>query len=205
MEYRLDVGLWNQVFAVPAALVDRHLKLAGKEQLQVILWLLRHPDRGFAPGELAQALGMPEEAALDCLDYWEDRGLLASAMGELRPVPQPEVPAAAPAQVPVQAPAQTPAEPAPQPEAKPLPPKKRMPRPDVEHLTARLEESEEVFSYIICAICPLAGDYEPGKPVCGFLFPSFSHRSASPDHVAVFQEDPSHPHGELERQILECV
>ena len=140
MEYRLDVGLWNQVFAVPAALVDRHLKLAGKEQLQVILWLLRHPDRGFAPGELAQALGMPEEAALDCLDYWEDRGLLASAMGELRPVPQPEVPAAAPAQ----APAQTPAEPAPQPEAKPLPPKKRMPRPDVEHLTARLEESEEV-------------------------------------------------------------
>ncbi len=150
MEYRLDVGLWNQVFAVPAALVDRHLKLAGKEQLQVILWLLRHPDRGFAPAELAQALGMPEEAALDCLDYWEDRGLLASAMGELRPVPQPEVPArppvpaAAPAQVPVQAPAQTPAEPAPQPEAKPLPPKKRMPRPDVEHLTARLEESEEV-------------------------------------------------------------
>ncbi len=69
----------------------------------------------------------------------------------------------------------------------------------------RLGESEEVFSYIICAICPLAGDYEPGKPVCGFLFPSFSHRSASPDHVAVFQEDPAHPHGELERQILECV
>ena len=72
MEYRLDVGLWNQVFAVPAALVDRHLKLAGKEQLQVILWLLRHPDRGFAPAELAQALGMPEEAALDCLDYYPD-------------------------------------------------------------------------------------------------------------------------------------
>lgn len=140
MEYRLDVGLWNQVFAVPAALVDRHLKLAGKEQLQAILWLLRHPDRSFAPAELAEALGMPEDAALDCLDYWEDRGLLASAMGELRPVPQPE----APPSVRPAAPAPAREEAPPPKEAKPLPAKKRMPRPDTEHLAARLEESEEV-------------------------------------------------------------
>ena len=38
MDYRLDIGMWNQVFAVPCALVDRHLKLAGKEQLQVLLY-----------------------------------------------------------------------------------------------------------------------------------------------------------------------
>ena len=31
-------------------------------------------------------------------------------------------------------------------------------------------ESEEVFEYIICTICPVSGDYEPGKPECGFLF-----------------------------------
>lgn len=140
MEYRLDVGLWNQVFAVPAALVDRHLKLVGKEQLQAILWLLRHPDQSFTPAELAEALGMPEDAALDCLDYWEDRGLLASAMGELRPVPQPEAPP--PSRPAAPAPAR---EEAPPPkEAKPLPPKKRMPRPDTGHLAARMEESEEV-------------------------------------------------------------
>lgn len=66
----------------------------------------------------------------------------------------------------------------------------------------RLGESEEVFTYLICAICPLAGDYEPGKPECGFLFPSFSGRSASPDHVAVFQADTAHPHRELESKIL---
>lgn len=66
----------------------------------------------------------------------------------------------------------------------------------------RLGESEEVFTYLICAICPLAGDYEPGSPECGFLFPSFSDRSASPEHVAVFQADPAHPHRELEGKIL---
>ena len=63
MEYRLDVGMWNQVFAVPCALVDQHLKLAGKEQLQVILWLLRYPGQGWylslphreSPGQKSEA------------------------------------------------------------------------------------------------------------------------------------------------------
>ena len=88
MAYRLDLGMWNQVFAVPCALVDRHLKLAGKEQLQVILFALRHAGESFGPGDLAAALGMTEDAALDALDYWTDRGLLALQGEELRPVPQ---------------------------------------------------------------------------------------------------------------------
>ncbi len=61
----------------------------------------------------------------------------------------------------------------------------------------RLWESEEVFEYMICAVCPLEGDYEPGKPEWGFLFPSFSDRSGSPDCIAVFNEDTKHPHREM--------
>lgn len=53
----------------------------------------------------------------------------------------------------------------------------------------RLWESEEVYDYMICAICPLAGEYEPGKPEWGFLFPAFTDRSADPDHVDIFQAD----------------
>ena len=37
----------------------------------------------------------------------------------------------------------------------------------------RQGESEEMFEYLICAICPVSGDYEPGEPECGFLFPAF--------------------------------
>lgn len=51
----------------------------------------------------------------------------------------------------------------------------------------RLGESEEMFEYLICAICPLEGDYEPGKPKCGFLFPSFLDRSAAQNYVDIFQ------------------
>ena len=61
----------------------------------------------------------------------------------------------------------------------------------------RVGESEEVFEYIICAICPLEGDYEPGKPECGFLFPAFADRSADVDHIDVFQSDTGHPPLEL--------
>lgn len=61
----------------------------------------------------------------------------------------------------------------------------------------RLWESVEVFEYLICVICPVTGDYEPGKPECGFIFPAFSDRSADPDHVDVFMANPEKPHMEF--------
>ena len=71
MEYRLHMGPWNSVFAVPTALVDRYLKLAGKEQLQVLLWMLRHGGEAFSPEALAQELALDQDAVLDALDYWQ--------------------------------------------------------------------------------------------------------------------------------------
>ena len=47
-------------------------------------------------------------------------------------------------------------------------------------------ESEEVYKYLICSICPLTGEYEPGEPEMGFLFPAFSDRSADLDHVDLY-------------------
>lgn len=51
-----------------------------------------------------------------------------------------------------------------------------------------LWDSEEVYTYMICAICPLSGEYEPGEPICGFLFPAFTDRSSDVNHIAVFKE-----------------
>lgn len=47
-------------------------------------------------------------------------------------------------------------------------------------------ESEEVYKYLICAVCPLAGEYEPEEPEMGFLFPGFSDRSADLDHIDIY-------------------
>ncbi len=136
MDYRLDIGMWNQVFAVPCALVDRHLKLAGKEQLQVLLYALRHAGEGFTPEGLAGDLGMTADEALDGLEYWCDRGLMSQSGNTLLPVPPAgDVPAAPqPPAAQEEAPAEKPG----------LPPRKRLLRPDGEHLTARLGESESI-------------------------------------------------------------
>ena len=136
MEYTLHMGPWSSVFAVPTALVDRYIKLAGKEQLQVLLWMLRHGGEAVQPDLLAQALGMSLDSALDALDYWVQEGLLAGQEGELSPARR------------VQA-AQPEDGPAPLPEAgggtaASLPPKRRLLKPDTQHLAARMGESEGI-------------------------------------------------------------
>ena len=50
----------------------------------------------------------------------------------------------------------------------------------------RLGESEEMFPYLICAICPLVGEYEPGSPTSGFLFPAFTGRSGDLNHINIY-------------------
>ena len=52
-----------------------------------------------------------------------------------------------------------------------------------------LWESEEVYQFLICAVCPVSGDYEPGKPECGFLFPAFKDRSSDIHSIDIFQAD----------------
>ena len=85
MEYTLQMGLWNSVFAVPTALVDRYLKLAGKEQLQVLLWMLRHGGESVSPELLAEELGLDQDSVLDGLEYWVQEGLLTGKSGEFSP------------------------------------------------------------------------------------------------------------------------
>lgn len=53
----------------------------------------------------------------------------------------------------------------------------------------RLGESEEMFEYLICAVCPLKGEYEPGRPEWGFLFPAFTEQCADLNHVQFYQAD----------------
>lgn len=147
MDYTLQIGLWNSVFAVPTALVDRYLKLAGKEQLQVLLWMLRHPGEAATPQALAEYLGTDADTILDALDYWVQEGLLSCRAGELSPAPQAEpiqpATATVSAPAPVTAPAPA-AEPAATSQASTLPPKKRAVKPDTQHVLTRMAESEEI-------------------------------------------------------------
>ncbi len=53
----------------------------------------------------------------------------------------------------------------------------------------RLWDSEEIYRFLICAVCPVHGDYEAGAPECGFLFPAFRARSSDIHAIEIYQAD----------------
>ncbi len=85
MKYEMELGAWNQVFAVPAAVVDRHLKMAGSAQLKVLLWLLRRAGQENDPEAIGAALGLSRADVCDAMQYWIEAGLIRENNGELTP------------------------------------------------------------------------------------------------------------------------
>lgn len=146
MEYTLNLGTWNSIFAVPCIIVDQHLKLAGAAQLKVILWALRHAGESFGVEDIAAALSMHEADVRDSLQYWVQTGVIAMQDTELLPTPLVEA-----------APVQT-AEPLPEPKPSAAlvavapginqaPHRRSLSRPekpDMKYLTERMQQDESI-------------------------------------------------------------
>lgn len=65
-----------------------------------------------------------------------------------------------------------------------------------------LEGSEEQYAFLVCAVSPLAAEYEPGRPEFGFLFPAFSERSSDPAAIYVFHENPENRQEEFLKKLV---
>ncbi|MBQ4089855.1 MAG: DUF4317 domain-containing protein [Clostridia bacterium] len=83
------------------------------------------------------------------------------------------------------------------------------------------DASEEQFSYIVCAICPVKPtkpalsyyapenafhsreeDWIVGAPECGFMFPSFEERSSNIYKVVYYNRDVNQPHEEMTSDLF---
>ncbi|WP_244835125.1 DUF4317 domain-containing protein [Clostridium sp. BJN0001] len=88
---------------------------------------------------------------------------------------------------------------------------------------SNLDESEEVYEYILCAVCPvelskpglgylqdenrigsLMRDWVVSKPDIGFVFPAFTDRSSNFDSVIYYTKNPKDPHEEFMEGALSC-
>lgn len=86
-----------------------------------------------------------------------------------------------------------------------------------------LDESEEVYEYLLCAICPVAlskpglgylegeqrigpriRDWVVGAPDTGFLFPSFNDRSTDIHSALFYTKNTKEPHSEFMANGLGC-
>ena len=58
MNYKLNLGSWGSVFAVPADVVDKYIKIAGGSSIKVLLYFLRHSGEQVTDEIMANALSM---------------------------------------------------------------------------------------------------------------------------------------------------
>ncbi len=93
-EYQWNASLLRHVFILPQDVADKHLRLAGAEQLKVLLWLARH-DGVYDEEACSRAVGVAATECRDALRYWLDAGVL---VGEetVAPPPTPTAPVAKP-------------------------------------------------------------------------------------------------------------
>lgn len=85
----------------------------------------------------------------------------------------------------------------------------------------KLDESEDVFEYILCAICPVElskpalgykaaekdigeRDWVVGMPESGFIYPSFMDRGSTIDSVLTYTKNAKKVHRELWKNVLGC-
>lgn len=87
----------------------------------------------------------------------------------------------------------------------------------------KLDESEEVYEYLLCAICPVSlskpglgyradenrigpriRDWVVGAPDTGFVFPAFNDRSADIHSLLFYTRDTKKPHSEFMENGLGC-
>ncbi|MDR1564469.1 MAG: DnaD domain protein [Oscillospiraceae bacterium] len=113
MQYNINLGAWNSIFAVPCALVDEHIRMAGSAQLKVLLYLLRYSGQPLELSQISSSIGLPEADIFDALNYWIDTELLSKKDGVLSPSGAEAPPAteAVPASKPVKAASFTPSQP----------------------------------------------------------------------------------------------
>lgn len=110
MDYRLNLGAWRKIFAVPMCVAEDHLKIASGTQIKVLLYMLAHPELGHRAENIAEAIGISREDVDDALLYWVNADILANDGKEYYPsentvqvqTAQLEQPAAKPAAPPEQ-------------------------------------------------------------------------------------------------------
>ncbi len=74
--YKVNPGSYASVFVLPTQIADKHLRMAGKAQLKVLLWLFRNPNTPFDLDVISRDTGIPRDEIDDAMLYWIDAGLV---------------------------------------------------------------------------------------------------------------------------------
>lgn len=74
--YKINPSSYSSVFVLPTQVADKHLRLAGKAQLKVLLWLYRNPSVTADIDIISKDTGIPRDEIDDAMLYWIEAGLV---------------------------------------------------------------------------------------------------------------------------------
>ncbi len=76
MSFKIEPKMMESTFAVPSAIVDKHIRLANEHQLKVLLWILRRYPEEADFNKMCADLKMKPDDANDYLQYWILTGVI---------------------------------------------------------------------------------------------------------------------------------
>lgn len=146
MAYQLDFGIWGSIFAVPTAIVDKHIQLCGAASLKVLLVLLRHSQENITLQQISGLVGLSEADTQDALNYWIASGVIRCTPKGSDLLIEPQRTPQAPSQAPNDAPSpEAETEPAAEPIPEPAP-ESAPKEPRVVKLTSRPRLTPDIIA-----------------------------------------------------------
>lgn len=95
LNYKIDLGGWNGIFAVPTDVVDKYMRIASGISIKVLLYFLRYSGHSIETAQVSQALSISEEDVKDSLMFWEQFGLIKKNNDTYTPVAEQIAPVSA--------------------------------------------------------------------------------------------------------------
>ncbi len=86
MSYLLDIGVWNNVFAVPSQIIDEHINKCTGDSFKILLFFLRNSNASFDEKKISEITGIQPYNIENAIKYWTDAGILKDTEGKLTPV-----------------------------------------------------------------------------------------------------------------------
>ncbi len=88
MAYRMKLGAWNSVFAVPSCVADEYIKIANGEHIKVLLYMLKNSEKSLSAEVIASAVGVTADTVEEAFIFWANVGVIENIGGEITPKPR---------------------------------------------------------------------------------------------------------------------
>ncbi|HBH94830.1 MAG TPA: hypothetical protein DDX91_03705 [Ruminococcaceae bacterium] len=76
MNYKLSLGIWGNIFCIPSVIVDKYIKIAGENDIKVLLYILRNSNAVYESREIGEQLGIDSEQVEESIGFWVKREVL---------------------------------------------------------------------------------------------------------------------------------